>query len=160
MPNTKQSAAQANEDMNRRVFRGPGARNRTFEPDTRKAIDGATFPGEGLLSLWYLIRDAEAGRRIYDPAGFEAAIALPSTFPIQDSGLDRAEQLRIIGGGPRKRGLLTGAPISSLTDRQKPFARAAIALAWKESAAVRRERNRASAMQRIERKQANGKHAF
>lgn len=153
MPNTKRSAIQASEDLNRGTFRGSRARNRTNGPDTRSAIDGVTFPGEGLASLWYLIRDAEAGRRLYDPAGFEDAIALPSTFPIQDSGLDRSEQLRIIGGGPRKAGLLDGAPVSSLTERQKPFARAAIALAWKESAAFRRERNRASARQRIERKE-------
>jgi hypothetical protein len=136
------------------LFAGPWARNRTHGPDTRAAGDGATFPREGLEALWYTIRDAEAGRRLYDSAGFEEAVALPSTFPIQDSGLEKSEQLQIIGGGPIKRGLLDGAPVSSLTERQKPFARAAIALAWKESAAFRRERNRASARQRIERKTA------
>lgn len=139
----------------RRLWIGPAARYRANGPGLSARLGGVTFPGDSLESLWWEIKDASAGYRArYDEDDEGTTHAVPSTFPIQDTGIDKLEQLRIIGGGPQSRGLLDRAPLKSFTLRQRRFARAALAFAWQAEREDRARMNSDQARRRIERRNA------
>lgn len=152
-----EKARQTRKRASQRLRIGPAVRYRTNGPGQSARLNGATFPGDALESLWWEIKDAQAGYRArHDEDDEGTTHGVPSTFPITETGLDKLEQLRIIGGGPRKLGLLDRAPLRSFSRRQRQFAKAALRLAWEAERADRARRNSDEARLRIERRTARG----